>query len=702
MSSGGKSFSREVGQAFFGHFSKLRPVQEGAIRSLCAGRNAIVSARAGSGKTEAAVAPLVSRFREKAIRENATVLIYICPTKALINDVARRLKPPLDRLGLNLAIRHGDCNELTGSRVAHVVVTTPESLGILLVQKHSFLNDVAAVVFDEVHLLYNSQRGQMAAILFHRLRKLVNRPIQVAALSATVGRLEDIRTFLLGESTDADLLAFSATREIDGDIRTHPSFRETARLLARLMTAQRRKLLVFANSRHEVEALAAALQSQPGLERAIATHHSSLSKEVREEVEGRFCSAPRAVCVSTSTLEMGIDIGDIDAVVLYGPPFSVESLLQRIGRGNRRTHKTNVICISRDGPGSFRESAVFSTLLSLATGGRMPVQQPFCLFGAVGQQALSVILREQGAFTRIADICDEVGYRSDLNRDSIEGILAELEGHEFIQHHGFKNRYGAADALWALRDKNLLWGNFPLGQQTIDLVYDGRHLGSIPRANLLRLNNGATFRFGGRRYEVAGLVERQIRVIPARGHGAVVRLVFSRGKPTGLDVFIANALWHWLFEVSSEISFMTPENWPRFARFVSEIREASGVDTIPYTDAPTGRRYFTFAGTSTNRVILSWLGIETESADDLTIQTDKPVNWDQTPRSALELMDAAKKSFGPSGRQTIFQQCLPPKLQEREWTESWLKDREVENVLSRLRVSRPVAVPGHLFTPLCQ
>ncbi len=417
MSSVAEPFSQQVGQAFFGNFSALRPVQEAAIRSLCGGRNAVISAGTGSGKTEAVVAPLISRFRDKALRDDATVLIYVCPTKALINDVARRLRPPLDRLGLNLAIRHGDRNELTGSRGAHVVVTTPESLGILIFQKHVCLNHVATVVFDEVHLLYNSQRGQMAAILFHRLRRMIKNPIQVAALSATVSRSEDIRTFLFGSDVDADMLRFPAARRIDGDTRICHSVKEAALLLERLMKSQRRKLLVFANSRNEVEALTAAFKSRPGLGGTVAPHHSSLSGEVRQDIENWFATTVRAVCVSTSTLEMGIDIGDIDAVILYGPPPSVESLLQRIGRGNRRTRKTNVICLSRDGPGSFRESAVFSALLALAASGSMPAQRPFDLFGAIGQHTLSVILRQEGAFTRIADICDEVGYRSDLTRD---------------------------------------------------------------------------------------------------------------------------------------------------------------------------------------------------------------------------------------------------------------------------------------------
>lgn len=381
--------SDEVGGVFFGNFAELRPVQLGAIRSICAGRDVVLSAGTGSGKTEAVMAPLVSRFRMDAIHKDEAVILYICPTKALINDLSRRLKPPLERLGLNMVVRHGDRNELDQSRTAHIILTTPESFGILVTKKHPSLESIRAIVFDEVHLLYNNQRGQMVAILLHRLRKISRHPVQVAALSATVGLLDDIRNFMIGGTANVDLLAFPGARRIDGDIRVTNTESSLVDLLERLMKAPQRKLLVFVNSRKDAEKIAGALKDRPVLENLILTHHSSLSPEAREQVERRFESESRAACVSTSTLEMGIDIGDIDAVILYGPPMTVESMLQRIGRGNRRSNKTNVICLSRDSGGSIRELAIFSSMLSLAAEGRMPSQEPFLLFGAIGQQCLS-------------------------------------------------------------------------------------------------------------------------------------------------------------------------------------------------------------------------------------------------------------------------------------------------------------------------
>jgi ATP-dependent Lhr-like helicase len=700
MSVEAESLCKEVGGVFFGNFAELRAVQLGAIRSICAGRNVVLSAGTGSGKTEAVVAPLVSRFRMDAIHNDEAVILYICPTKALINDLSRRLKTPLERLGLNLAVRHGDRNELDQSRAAHVILTTPESFGILVTKKHPSLETIRAIVLDEVHLLYNNQRGQMVAILLHRLRKISKHPIQVAALSATVGRLEDIQSFMTGSAAEADLLVFPGARRIDGDIRVTNTESSVVDLLERLMKAPQRKLLVFVNSRKDAEKIAGALKSRPGLEDLVLTHHSSLSPEGREQVERRFESESRATCVSTSTLEMGIDIGDIDAVILYGPPMTVESMLQRIGRGNRRSNKTNVICLSRDGVGSIRELVIFSSMLSLAAEGRMPSQEPFLLFGAVGQQCLSKVVQEEGVHTKISEICEEVSYRPDLDRPKVEQILDALEEQELLQRHGFKNRFGATDKLWDLRDKNLIWGNFPLGGQTIDLVNNGRLLGTIPRANLMRLAKGSKFRFGGSRYAVTGLFDRELRVITAPGGGGDVPLIFGKGGGDGLDAFMADSLWRWLFSVDERSAFMLPGTWGRIDGFIEELRKLLGPEDLPWSEQENGVRYFTFAGITVNRVILSWLGLKPEGADDLSLVVPQTMDWSKLPTSPDVLLGAAEKCFATSDRQTIFQQSLPLELQKVEWIETWLKDSDAASVLRRLASSNQVQVPPELFSGL--
>lgn len=691
----------DVGRAFFGAFASLRPMQRAAITSLGAGRNVILSAGTGSGKTEAVVAPLTSRYRKEAIQNDSTFLVYVSPTKALVNDLQRRLSDALERLGLRLSVRHGDRNDLLTKPPHHVLLTTPESLGILITDRHPCLESIRAVVLDEVHLLYNTQRGQMAAILLHRLNKMLSTPIQFAAISATVGDLGQLRHFLVGDRQTADLLPFPGSRHIDADIRTVGSPVELAQLLDRLMQAPRRKLLIFAQSRREVEELAGAIKAIPSLEKLVVTHHSSLAPEVRQDAERWFESEAKAICVSTSTLELGIDIGDIDAVVLYGPTYSMESLLQRIGRGNRRSNKTNTICVARYSEDSIREQAVFSAMIQLASQGAMPNRGPRVLFGAALQQCLCAILQNGGGHTRVSDIAEQLEYHDAIDRTAIEAMLDELASQDLIQRHGFKNRFGASEGLWDLRDKNLIWGNFPLAGQTIDVTLNNRLVGLIPRANLMRLNRGATFLLGGQRYRVRDVIASAVRVEASQGQGPNVPLLFGEGGPPGLESFVANALWSWLFSVTQETSFMGPAQWERVSPHLDRVRSFVNHSSLPVAREDGMWTYFTFAGTTVNRVILAAVGCDTKGAGDIYLRAPKNLDWRRLPGSTEELAGAAEASFVSSGWQTLFQQRLPLDMQRAEWRDEWLKDHDAESTLQRLRSAREYEVQPGIFAPFC-
>lgn len=330
----------------------------------------------------------------------------------------------------------------------------------------------------------------------------------------------------------------------------------------------------------------------------------------------------------------------------------------------------------------------------------MPARAPFHLFGAVGQQCLSIILRSEGDFTRVQDLCDEVGYRGDLERPVIEAILEELGAQGFLQRHGYKNRFGADEKLWDFAEKNLIWGNFPIAGQNMDLEIGGRLVGTIPRANLMRLVPGAVFRFGGSRYRVNGLVDQKLRVSPAPGKGGEVSLVFGSKGAGGLDAFVADSLWHWLFRVTEESSFLTTAHWEPVGGVVTGIRKLIGSGDLPFSEIGKGFQYHTFAGITVNRVILKWLGLPPTDADDLSVILPKMVDWSKLPTSQCALLDAAEACFVTSDSQTIFQHSLPLDLQRKEWIEEWLKDADSATVLSRLAASIPVQVPPEIFLTL--
>jgi ATP-dependent Lhr-like helicase len=201
----------------------------------------------------------MSRLWREAAKTDSLVLLYIAPTKALVNDLERRLYQPLYLLGLRVGVRHGDRDDLASGHRVHVLVTTPESLDVMLFRKEPALSDVRAVVIDEVHLLYNTQRGLQLSILLQRLQDRLGKPFQWAALSATIGALSDVQDFIASGDEDAVLLSYPSHRTIDAQIRHIESESEFLTLIRKLTDGRPTKLLVFANARRECERLAGIL-----------------------------------------------------------------------------------------------------------------------------------------------------------------------------------------------------------------------------------------------------------------------------------------------------------------------------------------------------------------------------------------------------------------------------------------------------------
>ncbi len=314
-------------QAFFGRFGRLTPVQLESIPVVLAGSNAVIISPAASGKTEAVVAPVVERLLAAGCRGFS--VLYISPTRALVNDLYRRLVEPLEYLGLKLDRKTGDHPAVDERKLPFMLLTTPESFDSLLCRHPRIFPRLKAVVLDEIHLLDNSPRGDQLRVLLERLR-LINPAINFYALSATV---DDER---IGERyfPDGVVVKVFCRRELDAELL--PGRGDWAKVvLTRLKQQELRKVLVFFNARSLAEA-GARLFDRPPFSGRVWVHHASLNRQVREEVEAKMNQERTGILCCTSTLELGIDIGDVDAVVLFRPPFNVSSLLQRIGRGNRR------------------------------------------------------------------------------------------------------------------------------------------------------------------------------------------------------------------------------------------------------------------------------------------------------------------------------------------------------------------------------
>ena len=347
---------------FFSHFGSFTPIQEITIPSILKNKNVVVISPSASGKTEAVIAPVLENLFERQVFAaplNRPRILYISPTRALVNDLHRRLHDPIHYLDISMGMKTGDRPQLPDKNVPDVLLTTPESFDSLLTRRPRLFLDLEAVILDEIHLLDNTPRGDQLRILLNRLRKIRSR-LHYAALSATIDDLDIGKRYF----PDPEVCLLDARREIEYLLIPAEAF--VHRLMAIAREKYLKKILVFFNARSLAELYSRKL-SVPPFSDVVYIHHASLPRSKREDVEKVMNSTDRAILCATSTLELGIDIGSVDCIVLYRPPFDVSSMLQRVGRGNRRTHKLFAICVYTDG----WEKALFETYLECAMQGKL-------------------------------------------------------------------------------------------------------------------------------------------------------------------------------------------------------------------------------------------------------------------------------------------------------------------------------------------
>jgi ATP-dependent Lhr-like helicase len=336
--------------------SKPTPIQTKAWPVVVRRKNSLISAPTGAGKTEAVMVPVLVSLAASNRRFGIRA-VYITPLRALNRDLLIRLTEYAEAVGLKAAVRHGDSSESarrkTLSNPPDLLITTPETLGILLSSKKfkENLRAVEWVVVDEVHELVSNKRGAHLAISLERLSSLVNKPPVRIGISATIGDLDLAAKFILGETGDYAVIKDPVPREyeiesvlLDGDFRAVANY-----ILKDVRSKDYRTSLVFANTRDEVEIVAALMKEKNEL--SVGVHHGSLSKEIREEVESALKEGKLRIVVSTSSLELGLDIGDVDHVYQVNSPRQVTKLAQRIGRSfhevGREAHGT-VLCTDLD------------------------------------------------------------------------------------------------------------------------------------------------------------------------------------------------------------------------------------------------------------------------------------------------------------------------------------------------------------------
>jgi ATP-dependent helicase Lhr and Lhr-like helicase len=364
-------------------FGAPTPAQALAWPLIAAGKDVLCTAPTGSGKTLAAFLWALDRLVSEAIAAGGqlpdrTSVLYVSPLKALSNDIRRNLEEPLAELrvlatelgypapGVRTAVRTGDTTARERRQAAlhppHVLVTTPESLFILLTSESGrrALRDVRTVIVDEIHAVAADKRGAHLALSLERLEALVAPgTLQRVGLSATVRPLEVAARMLVGDRPPPEIVDVGQRRDLDlavvvpedelGAVCTNEQWGELYDRVAAL-AREHKSTLVFVNTRRLVERVTLHLGERLGAD-AVAAHHGSLSRERRHRAERRLKEGDLRVVVATASLELGIDVGAVELTCLIGSPRSISTGLQRIGRSGhalRATPKGRLFPLTRD------------------------------------------------------------------------------------------------------------------------------------------------------------------------------------------------------------------------------------------------------------------------------------------------------------------------------------------------------------------
>lgn len=535
---------------FFSRFKEFSLPQLFGVMEIHSRSNILVSAPTGSTKTLTAFLSILNELidsAEKGILEDKVYCVYISPLKALNNDISKNLNEPLQQMeeiaqkkfGIRVAVRTGDTTASEKSKMLkhppHILITTPESLGIVLtsIKFRELLRKVDWVIVDEIHALAENKRGVDLSLSLERLQKLSTHICRIG-LSATVAPLEEIAKFLVGyeggKERDCKIVNVQFIKKMDLKVlspipdlinTTHDNMHQAMYELIDKLVQDHKATLIFTNTRSATERVVDHLKEKfpknyaenpddidpSGKIKGIGAHHGSLSKSHRLKIENALREGKLKVVVSSTSLELGIDIGYIDLVLLLGSPKSVARGLQRIGRSGHQLHDTTkgrIIVLDRD---DLVENAV---LLKNAIERKIDkVHIPTNCLDVLAQQVFGMVISDQWNIDALHKLLKQSYCYKNLERKDLMDIIDYLSG-KFIsledRHIYAKVWYDEISGMIGKRGKmaRVLYmtniGTIP--DETFVTVKVGEQMvGQIDEAFLERLRRGDIFVLGGDKYE---------------------------------------------------------------------------------------------------------------------------------------------------------------------------------------------------------
>ncbi len=637
---------------------ELRPLQDEAIAPVLDGLNCLLLAPTAGGKTEAGVLPVLSKMMQEDW-QGLTVL-YVCPIRALLNNQNDRLTFYTGLVGRSCGLWHGDVAQAVKARILDeppdLLLTTPESLEALLVSRRTdrayFFGHLKAVIVDEIHAFAGDDRGWHLLAVIERIRRLAGADLQRIGLSATVGNPERLLAWLCGSSQRQRTVISPAAPQAGADAEVTldyvGSLANAAHVLRVLHRSEKR--LVFCDSRSRTEELATNLRAE-GVRTFVS--HSSLSAEQRRDAEAAFRDQRDCVIVATSTLELGIDVGDLDRVIQIDAPATVSSFLQRLGRtGRRPATRRNCLFLTTSRESLLQAAAV----LDLWHQGYVePTELPPAPFHLVAQQTLALVLQQGGIGRRALHEWMEAaltaaGIASATAAEILDHMLA---AGILSEDSGILGVGPAGERLFGPKNYIALLSIFDC-PPVFTVFWGPKDIGCVHPISFRR-NNGepVILSLGGRSWMVKHIDwDRQTAHVAPAEHGGRSRWL---GGSQPLRFELCQAVRRVL------LGSGMCELWSR--RAAAEIQEARHETIAVVDDALVMERdssrdrtaWWTFAGLLGNAEVASALAHWQPYCDNFAITLNgRP----DVQRSALEHAQCAPALGSATGR-VKFQECLP-------------------------------------------
>jgi len=560
-------------------FETPTEAQQGAIPHIIERKNVLLIAPTGTGKTESAMLPIFSKLLELSDRQGISVL-YITPLRALNRDMLDRLEWWGEQLAISIEVRHGDTTKHERRRQTlnppDMLITTPETLQAILMGRRlrESLKNVKYVVIDEVHELADSKRGAQLSLALERMADFTT-DFQRVGLSATVGSPYDVGKFLVGakrevtivEVSASKMLEFSVTRpdviKVDYTVaqrrRVDPELASHVRLIQKIVD-EHKSTLIFVNTRQAAEALGAMLRGAD-----IGVHHGSLSREARIEAENDFKSGMLRGLICTSSMELGIDIGDVDHVIQFMSPREITRLLQRVGRAGHRIGELSRGTIIATYPDDILESWVITDMAKRSD--IEPVNVHSSAMDALANQLCFMALNGDISIKRALAIVKNAYLYKDITLEELASIIKTLRDQRLlkveirsdrgtIKRTGKTRRY-CYENLSMIPDEK---------RYTIYDTVNGKFIGALDESFVINFASlGAVFIMKGEMWRILEIDEDRIKVEPVETTTGEIPSWIGEQIPVPFEV--ATEVGHireWLFNLTDDCERATNEVLKRY------------------------------------------------------------------------------------------------------------------------------------------